>query len=273
MNVSHHPSAPSKSNWFFSFAFFLILSLAFLLIGCATQEERERKRVENTPQYRPTNVYSQEVLPNDIKRVVVLPPYSNQVSDPKLDTFMQKEVNALVDTNKFETLPIDRRTVANLYGHDTFRASDQLPNDFLDMMVSKYAADAVLFTEITRYDPYQPLKLGVRMNLVSIKDGASIWAMDDGFNSGDPRVASGAMAYQNRSDRRQYPSGKIDERVLKSPLLFAEYVFFTAFSSLPDRSTTLDNTQITRQRARNPNEKPIPSDQEKSDRPEIPKLN
>jgi len=244
---------------------------ALLLSGCSTPEERAMKRLENTPAYRPTNIYSAPTLPDDIRRVAILPVSGNIESVSTHALLQQQVAQALTRTNRFEAIAMSSDELARLFGRTTLTATEVLPNNFFAELKSLYAADAVLFTELVHYDAYQPMQLGFRMNLISVKDGESLWAFDDVFDSGDARVSSGALKHQEMQGTMLYPMNN-PSTVLSSPSKFASYAFSTAFSTLPARGTNLDTVTVTRDYAQNPNEQPVPSDQTSSNHPEIPNL-
>lgn len=251
-----------------------VCSLVFLALGagCASQEELDNNRVDNTPPYRPTNVFSAPTLPDDIRRVVLLPAVAYNQREETRVMVINQAATLLTRTNRVETVPIMPRELANMYGRDTISATEVLPNDFFEQLERRYAADAVLFTELTRYSAYPPVMVGVRMNLVSLKDGKSLWAFDDVFDAGDARVASGALKYEQMNARVSYPMNNA-RTVLQSPSLFTAYAFYTAFSTLPPRGSTLETVHVTRKDAQNPNEQANPTDRTKSDHPDIPVYN
>lgn len=246
--------------------------ISLLMLGCASQEEIARKRVENTPAYRPVNVYAVPDLPVDIRRVAILPVNALTRSEETCTMLQSQAATALAKTNRLEAITLTNRDLLNLYGMENLSATQVLPHDFFNQLRQTYAADAVLFTELTLYDPYQPMQLGLRMNLVDVENGDSLWAFDDIFDAGDARVASGAVQHQEMNNRIGYPLNDA-YRVLQSPSQFAQYAFATAFATLPNRATTLETLTVTDHNAQSPSDpSPYPKDQPTSRHPEIPKL-
>lgn len=244
--------------------------MVLFFAGCATKEEIARNRVDNTPAYRPTNVFSVPSLPNEIRRVAVLPVSSDVHADPQvMQMLMSNTLKALTHTNRFEAVPVGKLTMVQLFNRETLRSSDILPHHFFDLLKETYGADAVLFTHLSYFDPYQPVQIGLRMHLYGAHEGEQLWAFDDLLNAGDARVQSGALKYQSMQTRLSYPLNS-SSTILKSPSEFSAYALNTAFSTLPPRGTTLETVTITRKDAINPTETPNPSDQPASDHPEIP---
>lgn len=262
----------SRSSLIFGGAKVLIcMLLGFLISGCASREEVDRKRVENTPAYRPTNVFAVPALPAEVRRIALLPVYSRDYPLNTRTMLAEQAGLALTQTNRFEVVVVGDRDLSGRYGRNAYTATEVLPHDFFEFIEQRYAADAILFIELTQYDPYQPIRLGFRANLVSIENGESLWAFDDAFNAGDARVMSGAGKYASMSGRLSYPLNN-SSTVLKSPSQFAGYAFTTAFSTLPARGTTLDTLMVTRPDAQRPTEQPNPSDQPESQHAPIPSL-
>ncbi len=268
-NTSQVSSHTARNRTVFNACTLFIL--AFFLGGCASKEEISKKHIENTPPYRPTNVFSVPSLPENIRRIAVLPVYGGEQPIDTRNMLTSQQATALSKTNRFEAMVISGRDMSSLFGRDTFTSTEVLPNDLFEVLKKRYAADAVLFTELTQYDPYQPIRIGIRMNLVSIENAKPLWAFDDVFNAGDFRVMSGAEKYQNLNGRNTFPINS-GSSILKSPSLFSGYVFQTAFSTLPMRGTGLETINVTRPDAMNPNERPNPSDRTTSEHPAIPAL-
>lgn len=243
-----------------------------LLAGCATPEERALNRIQNTPAYRPTNVYAVPSLPEEIRRVVILPVYAPNENQQVVRMVQEQASRALTSTNRFETIAVSEDVMVALFGVETLNTVQQLPSNLFDELETRYGADAILFTALSQYDPYQPITLGLRMNLISAHTGTSLWAFDDVFNAGDARVTSGAMKHGDLQGTMPYPM-KNPQIILASPSKFTNYAFSTAFTTLPTRGATLENITVTRDYAVRPTETPNPQDKPASRQPSIPDLN
>ena len=208
------------------------LSATLTLAGCIDG-------VDKSPQYPhgagfiPRNVYR----PNGVlglRRVVLLPPYdalANTDRRQDLDRDFASELSAL---NHFEVIQINRNELISLCGRDQINSSEPLPPRLAAALRGEYAADAVMFVDITQDDPYRPITLGVRAKLVDARGGLSIlWSCDTVFNAGDPAVATSARRYQLDSGRQDFPTDQDGSSVLLSPARFARYAANATFATVP----------------------------------------
>lgn len=68
-----------------------------------------------------------------------------------------------------------------LTGRMRWRSGDALPEDMLKNIAEKTPVQAILFSEVTEYDPYRQLVLGLRFHMVDVRSGETIWQMDHLF--------------------------------------------------------------------------------------------
>jgi hypothetical protein len=187
------------------------------------------------PKYVPRNVAGVPSLPKEIHRVVVLPTYWG--ADPKadfvcdLDTILQL---SLQRTGSFEVVPIDREMLFKLFHEYQFSSVSILPDNLLPVIAEKYAAEAVMFVDLTQNRPYRPIALGIRAKLVDTKSARILWAVDCLFDSADPAVAKAAVDF---SDRGTYTARHVESTgsILLSPRAFASFVADSMFGTLPVR--------------------------------------
>ena len=208
------------------------LSAGLTLAACSND-------VDKGPQYPhgagfvPRNVYRpREVL--GLRRVVLLPPYDSFANADRrqdLDRDFAAELNA---ANHFEVIQLSRNELVALCGRDQVNSSEPLPPRLAAALRGEYAADAVMFVDITQDDPYQPITLGVRAKLVDARGGLSIlWSCDTVFNAGDPAVAASARRFQLDAGRQEFPADQDGASVLLSPARFARYAANAVFGTLP----------------------------------------
>lgn len=210
-----------------------------LLAGCSTlgitSKKSSEARETYKPKYVPKNVTSTTKLPIDVRRVVILPIYwerdanADFVND--LDVTMQL---SLQRTGAFEVVPVARTQMYKLFGVYQYSSVQILPDNLISTLVATYAADAVMFIDLTVNRPYRPISLGVRVKLVKKDDLSIIWAADTLFDSADPAVANAAIEFAGNSTFNRYPvdtSGGI----LQSPRAFSGFVADALFKTLPPR--------------------------------------
>jgi hypothetical protein len=214
----------------------ILMALTAIVAGCVSiGKKKDVPRESYKPKYVPRNVTGIPTLPKEIRRVVILPVYWSK--DPKsdfvcdLDAILQL---SLQRTNSFEVVPIDRETLFKLFHEYQFSSVSILPDDLLPTIAKNYAADAVMFLDLTQNRPYRPIAIGLRAKLVDAKSARIIWAIDSLFDSADPAVANAALDFSTRST---YKAERKDSTgsILLSPRAFASFVADAMFGTLPAR--------------------------------------
>lgn len=208
------------------------LAIISVLAGCMNPPAHDSARVG--PFFRPTNQVGEPQLPANLHRVVVLPAAVGSVAPPEsgaeLDPIF---ITALQQTNRFEIVAINRDECARKFHVGEFSSTAALPHDFLAVLKREYAADAVLFIDVTVYKPYRPLAIGVRAKLATLEDAVRLlWTFDNVFSAADPAVANAARHFFLKSDRADVPAD-FTQGVLQSPSRFARYVAAEMFATLP----------------------------------------
>lgn len=61
------------------------------------------------------------------------------------------------------------------------------------------SAEAILFSSLSTFQPYPPLRIGIKLTLVRVHDGAVLWQFDDGFNAGEASTLNDARKYLRES--------------------------------------------------------------------------
>jgi hypothetical protein len=211
----------------------LALVVAPLLLGgCAFLE------IELPPApvaaYAPTNYKGEARLPAAIHRVAVLPAYGGDVTDPEsaaaLDLVL---LTALQRQMRFEIVTLSRDECRHMFGAGSFGSTAALPPGILEKIATTYAVDAVLFIDITVYQPYRPLALGFRAKLATVRDVRLVWTFDEVFSAGQAAMLTSVQEYYEGSDK----SGPTDisASVLQSPTRFGAVAADLMFKTLPPR--------------------------------------
>lgn len=211
-----------------------LLSLTLLILtGCTSRQRYDLEENTYTP-YAPTNYSCAECLPQHVKRVVVLPVYSSDIEGRLIDNFDETFQSELQKQNRFEVVPVSRHQLKTHFHKEQLNSTEVLPYDFLEKLNNKYAADAVLFIDLTDYRPYKPMALGVRSKLVDVFSGDMLWSLDETFDTGNPHVAVAARRFQLGHQKTTFPLDS-GTSVLKSPHRFSQYVAYNVFRTLPVR--------------------------------------
>lgn len=210
------------------------VALTLLLAGCATPPALTDP-VRHGPFYAPANFAGEPVLPAGMRRVLVLPISVEGAADEETGLMLDAVLLAALQKQaRFEVVPLGRAEARRMFGAGAYASSAALPPGFLQALASRTGADAVLFTDLTTYEPYRPLTLGLRAKLATVRDVRLVWTFDEVISARDPAVANSARRHFLRGDRAAQPVD-LSPAALQSPSRFAAYVAETMFGTLPPR--------------------------------------
>ena len=238
MNICS-PRNPYPPHHYFLIA--LTLSLCALVLGACRavpKSKRSEYKMRHETPYQPTNVFSAPQIPENVRRVAILPINLPHADLRTSEILQYNAVSQAGRTNLFEIVQVKPDDLVRYVGKSNFSSIEVLPANFMQVMLDVYAADAILFNDITYYHAYQPIKIGLRAKLINVRSSQAIWAFDDIFDSGDPRVTSAALKYEESTGKKPYPYRKTTT-VLQSPSAFSSYVFSTAYATMPQRNRPL----------------------------------
>lgn len=187
------------------------------------------------PFYTPRNFAAEPVLPADLRRVVVLPVSAGDlVPDETAETLDRIVAEALLAQQRFEVVVLSREECRRWFGAGDFPSTAALPHGFLAQIGERYAADAVLFTDITTHQAYRPQALGLRAKLATVRDVRLLWSFDEIITAADPAVANSARRRYLKADRAAQPLD-LSPAALQSPGRFATFAAEAMFATLPPR--------------------------------------
>lgn len=188
------------------------------------------------PLYQPENFVGVAHLPATFRRVVLLPVSGGDVVPAEITAEMDPIFTAALQReNRFEVVALSREECRQAFGVGEFRSTAALPHDFLKQVREVFAADGVMFIDLTVLRTLRPLGLGVRAKLATTADEAVIlWNFDEVLSTGEPAVANSARRYFLSNDSGLVPVDRSDA-ILQSPTRFAAYVAATTFATLPPR--------------------------------------
>jgi hypothetical protein len=224
------------------------LILTLVIAGC---DSIPKSLDELGPRYKPTNIYRQgEVLPLQIRRVAILPlttPASTADLTAGVDDLETVLYAELEKSGRFEVIPVSAEQLREWTGQSAWRADEQLPLSFLEQVREGTGCDAVLFCQLIRYQPYEPLAIGWKFTLAergrppndltgTVRNAGLeiLWSADEVFDAGDVSVANAARAYYSQHLRNEAPLSD-SSTVLGSPSRFGQYTLNALFSTLPGR--------------------------------------
>ncbi|MGC4072501.1 MAG: hypothetical protein QM760_08290 [Nibricoccus sp.] len=220
--------------------FLLLAAFIFGLSGCAQLPERDGAKAG--PFFTPTNVKSTVTqLPANIRRVLLLPVSAEGLAIPednlnRIDAAFLTELNRVA---RFEIVTLTRDELAHVTGARQLNSTAPLPPGFIDRLFNiynQYAADAVVFVDLTSYSAYPPLTLGVRARLAPIRQTEILWAADVLYSAADISVANSARRYSLSLGKSSGPTD-LSHTILQNPTRFASYAAAATFATLPPRFT------------------------------------
>jgi hypothetical protein len=157
-----------------------------------------------------------------VRRVMVLPfreadgvvGQSIQVRDAFL--------NELAKSRRFEVVPLPARADEhrNVY-EDLTRGG--LSKDVLVELSERYRIDGLVLGTLTSYRAYAPTNLGLRVQLVSLHSGRTIWAAEGLYDANDSRAVEDLQHYAEsfQADEDSLHGWQIN---LLSPTRYASFV-------------------------------------------------
>jgi len=183
--------------------------------------------------FSPTNHTGDAKLPSGLRRVVVLPLAGGAVASPESVSALDPVIiSALQLQNRFEVVPLTREECHRYFQTNEISSVSEIPANLMSVLQREYAADAVLFIDLTVYRAYHPLSVGLRAKLATIDSAHLVWTFDNVFSADDPAVASSAIQYLKTRDQNGLPSDMIAVD-LESPVRFATYASAAMFATLP----------------------------------------
>jgi hypothetical protein len=209
----------------------LLLPVLALFSGCMTPSFDDPARLG--PFFTPANHTGEPSL-GGLRRVVVLPIYGGSLAPVETVAALDPVIiAALQQQQRFEVVSLSREQCQRRFHAGEFSSVAALPHDFLATLQREFAADAVLFIDITVFRPYRPIGLGLRAKLATLDANTRlVWSFDNVFSADDPAVANSARKHFLGSDRGGVPAD-LSPGVLQSPVRFAGYAASAMFATLP----------------------------------------
>ncbi len=212
-----------------SFRLALAWGTALWSAGCMHPGPYDAARVG--PFFTPANVEREPTI-GGLRRVVVLPIWAaHPVTTESAAGFDEVFLNALQQERRFEVVALTREDCLRRFRRESLSSAGALPTNLLSVLKAEFAADGVLFLDLTVYSAYKPITLGVRGKLASIDGARLIWTFDNVFAADEPSVANAAR--HHFIDRDKAAPIDMTPAVLQSPSRFAAYVAAATFATLP----------------------------------------
>jgi len=218
-----------KPIWFAGAAFATVVWFAG---GCATHPG-PTDSARTGPFYTPHNFTAERTLPVGLHRVVLLPIHGGDSMpretaeglDPIFSAALQRQ-------QRFEVVELTRDECEKTFGLPDIASAASLPHDFLSIIGDKFEAQAVMFVDVTTYQPYGPLGIGIRAKLADVASRRLIWSFDEILSTNRPEVANSLRRYYLSNSGGKAPFD-LSTDALQSPSRFATYAAGVAFGTLP----------------------------------------
>ncbi len=187
--------------------------------------------------YKPTNVYLRlPTLPEHLHRVALLPmprTSADSTIESGIQTLEPIVASELRKRQGFEVVVVSREDLKAWTGKEAWSSAEELPEDALQRIQKAAGCQAVIFAELTEFQPYPPLAVGLRMRLVECATGSAWWAVDEVLNAGSSTIAESAKEY-GRSEL--HLTSQNDVTMLQTPRRFGQFAAWALLSSLPGRT-------------------------------------
>ncbi len=213
-----------------------VVAMVFgLCAGCMSSGPAITDSARTGPFFKPRNFTGDPVLPANLRRVLVLPVYGGTVAEPESTAALDDIVrSALQKQARFEVVQLTREDCRRRFGTPEISSVEALPHGFLEDLGRAFSADAVLFVDLTEYQPYRPLSVGFRAKLATVQEVRLVWSFDETFSARDPAVKN-SVRHHSIPDSPAGPSVDQTSAALESPSRFTTYAAETMFSTLPPR--------------------------------------
>lgn len=178
-----------------------------------------------------TNVYQKAPLPESLNRVALLPMYKGSYEHQDFESIEENFRLELVKRSLFEVVELSPEDMNVLFPQPRYSSVEQLPSDLLTKLSAKYAIDGLMLLDVSYYNPYKPVGLGIRAKLLDGHTGEIIWAADEVFDASNPAVSNAARKFYKTESIIQYPLHNT-QTTLHSPNRFSKYVAHSLFSAI-----------------------------------------
>lgn len=211
-----------------------IVVLATTFSGCKTVNTLNSHRDTTVgKKHKVKNVHQVAHLPESLRRVALLPLHRGRYDHIDMESIEENFRQELAKQNLFEVISVTTETMEEVFGEESYSSIEVLPTKLLADLHTMYAIDGVMLVDVSFFNAYQPVSLGVRVKLLDGHTGRLVWSADELFDSASPSVSNAARKYFKTESVNQYPLHGT-ETVLHSPTRFSKYVAAAIFSTIQE---------------------------------------
>jgi hypothetical protein len=175
------------------------------------------------PEPKPVNFYS--AAPRDldnVQRVLVLP--FACAAGVTADTMPLREafLVELAKIQRLELVPLPDGAEEDRPLYESL-VRGRISTEALVELSERYQLDGVLLGTVTAYRPYLPVHLGLRVQLVSVHSGSTVWAAEGLYDANDAATIEDLRHYQLSFAAAEASFHGVEINLI-SPRKFAAYV-------------------------------------------------
>jgi hypothetical protein len=116
-------------------------------------------------------------------RRVIVPPFEDRSGDPiAAETARRAMLDALARKGSLDCVAVGAEELREELPSSVF-ATGSVPRKALVSAARRFHADGVLFGSLKRYHAYEPMVVGLTLELVASDDGGSRWSVDATFDA------------------------------------------------------------------------------------------
>jgi hypothetical protein len=161
-----------------------------------------------------------------------VPPFQDQTGSPRQTEVVRTALmRALGKRQKFEMIPVGEHELREILPAATFETG-VIPRDVLLAAARRYRADGVLFGVLTQFRPYEPLVIGLSVELASVGTGEVVWSSSGLYDAATCDVTRDVHNFNNKqlAGTSSLEGWRI---ILMSPSRFTEYACARVAETLP----------------------------------------
>lgn len=212
---------------------FCLGALGALGSGCtSTRLERMVTDIPMGESYVPDNLYSVDRLPEEVRRVAILPLFCEQLDRTDRERLDEQLRLQLLQAGRFELVSVSSVQLEHAIGVHQWSSQSVVPVELVQYLRDELRVDAVFQFDLTEYRPYRPYRVGVRARLFDLATGVKLWAVDEVLSSDQASVIVAARKYATKQAQQRYPYGD-SYAALRGPMHFSRFVFSSLVQTLP----------------------------------------
>lgn len=199
-----------------------VVALTALLLGsCQLIRQPEPKRINSF-------LADRADLAN-VRRIMVLPFHQEDGVSADCQQVRDAFLAELQKLRRFEVVPLP----ASAQENEMLRRSlhrGRLSTEAVVRLCGRYSLDGIMVGSVTRWRAYQPPHLGLRMQLLSVHSGATVWAVDAIYDASDQTTMADLEHYATKI---QQDDGSLHgwQMNLLAPTRFTNYVAYRFVST------------------------------------------